>query len=70
VPTSKENYLTEDEIRDIKVLGKKPNYEFRKRCSWTKPINCSKRSNIPCQNVDCYKIACMDHSTRNGLIVT
>ena len=62
----KEKYPTNDVIFEIKILEKKLCYENSKRCNWTKPRNCDKRSLLPCDNLKCKKVACLDHSTRNG----
>ena len=62
----KEKYPTNDEIFDMRTLDKKLCFETAKRCNWTKPKKCGKRSHLPCDNFKCKKVACQDHSTRNG----
>ena len=49
-------------IKTITIRNMKPNLESRKVCNWTQPVNCMKRTAVPCMNDKCKKIACADHS--------
>ena len=62
----KEMYPTNHVIDEIRILEKKLCFEKLKYCNWTKPTNCTGRSTVPCDNLKCKKVACVNHSTRNG----
>ena len=58
----KEKYPKILTISKISIVAKKPNFEFKKRCNWTKPSNCKKSTKTPCMNQVCEKMACLSHS--------
>jgi hypothetical protein len=58
----KEKYPKLSTVSNI-ALVEKFNYEKQKRCNWTKPTNCKKRTLAPCMNEICEKTACKSHST-------
>ena len=53
-------------IKGIYIPHKKPPFDKIKYCSWTKPVNCKRRTSMPCMNEKCQKNACELHSTRLG----
>jgi hypothetical protein len=59
----KKKYPKISTVYKISIVAQKPNFELLKSCNWTKPINCKKKSKIPCMNQACEKVACASHST-------